>query len=148
MELILLKDIEKVGRKGEVVRVRDGFGRNFLLARGLGIQATSANREFVAEQRQRSENRKEKEKNSALTRAEQLKKIKVKISAKAGEQNKLFGSITPEDIASALSKQGHAFDKKQIHLEEPIRELGTWQALIELYPQVKAAITVEVVREA
>lgn len=147
MELILLQDVEKVGRKGQVVRVRDGFARNVLIPRKYAMACTSANQAFVEDQKKRAELRLEKEKAAAQEKAEKLSSLKIKIEAQAGEQDKLFGSITSEEIAEALKKKGHDFDKKQVHLKESIRTVGSHAVSIEIYPQVKASITVEVVRK-
>lgn len=148
MELILTKDVEKVGRKGEVVRVRDGFGRNFLIARSLAIPSTRANKEFVSEQKVRAEKRREKAKAEAQTVAERLSGLKLVIEAAAGEKDKLFGSITSEDIAEVLAKKGHKYDRKQILLKESLRSLGTHSIVIEVYPQVKASVTVDIVKKS
>lgn len=148
MEVILISDVEKVGKKGDVVRVRDGFGRNFLLPRTLALPATRANREFVEEQKVRSAKRKEKEKNEAETLAAKMSKAKVSISAEAGEQEKLFGSVTAEDVAEALNRQGFSVDRKHIHLKDSIRSLGNHTVTVELYPQVKATVNVEVTRKS
>ncbi len=148
MELILLQDVEKVGRKGQVVRVRDGFGRNVLIPRKAAMLCTPENQGFVNDQKKRAEIRLEKEKAQAAEKAEKLSTVKIKIEAQAGEQDKLFGSITSEEIAEALQKKGHDIDKKQIHLKESIRTVGSHAVSVEIYPQVKASITVEVVRKA
>lgn len=148
MELILLQDVEKVGRKGQVVRVRDGFARNVLIPRKYALACTPANEEFVNDQKRRAEARLEKEKAAAAVKAEKLSSVKIKIEAQAGEQDKLFGSVTSEEIAEALQKKGHEIDKKQIHLKDSIRTIGSHAVSIEVYPQVKASITVEVVRKA
>lgn len=148
MELILLQDVEKVGRKGEVVRVREGFGRNFLLARRLALVASKANEKFVQELGVRAAKRHEKEKGLAEKRAEALNQLKLTIEAQAGEGDKLYGSVTSEDIRAALEANGHVLDKKQVHLPEHIRTLGLHTVTVELYPQIKASVAVEVIRKA
>jgi large subunit ribosomal protein L9 len=148
MELILLQDVEKVGRKGEVVRVRDGFARNVLIPRKLALAATSENQVFVEEHKKRAEARREKEKTAAQTLADKMSSVKIKIEAQAGEQEKLFGSVTSEEIAEALSKKGFEVDKKQIQMKDAIKSLGSHSVAVEIYPQVKANITVEVIRKA
>ena len=147
MELILTKDVNNVGRKGEVVRVRDGYGRNFLIPRSLAVPSTRANQEFVGQQKVRAEKRREKERGEAQQKVEKLGKVKLTIEAAAGEKEKLFGSVTAEDVSEALKKQGHDYDKKHIHLKEAIRSLGSHPVMIEIYPQVKATVTVEVVKK-
>ena len=148
MELILLKDVEKVGQKGEVIRVREGFGRNFLIPRRLAVLCTRANQQFVEEQKNRNLARREKEKTQASSQAEKLTQLKLVLEARAGDQNKLFGSITNEDIREALNRQGYAVDRKHIHLKEAIHSLGSYTVTIELYPEVKTNVTVEVVRKS
>ncbi len=148
MELILLKDVNDVGLKGEVVRVRDGFARNFLLPRKLAMPCTPTNQQFVETQKARAAERRAKEQTEAENRAKQLTELKLTLQAPAGEQNKLFGSVTAEDIRQALAERGYSLDKKRIHLKEPIRSLGSHTVAVELYPQVKAAVTVEVVRQS
>lgn len=148
MEMILLRDVEKVGRKGEVVRVRNGFGRNFLIPRGLALTSTPGNQKFVEEQKRRAAIRREKEKTQAEQAAEKIKKLKLTVEAKAGEGDKLFGSVTSEDIRKALATHGLEFDKKQIHLDDPIRSLGSHSFVVELFGQVKVQAAVEVVRQA
>ncbi len=148
MELILLKDVENVGQKGDIVRVRDGFARNFLLPRQLAHSATQAGKEFVEDQKKRNAKRQEKEKAKFQELAGKVSGTKVVISAQAGEQDKLFGSVTAEDICNALNQQGYSFKRRQIHLKDAIRSLGIFQVSVELYPQIKAAISVEVVRKA
>ncbi len=144
MEVILIQNVEKVGRRGDVVRVREGFGRNFLLPRKLALPSTRANQKFVEEQKVRAAKRREKEKTAARDQAEKLKKVALKISVRAGEKDKLFGSVTSEDIRQALSDAGYPFEKKQIHIKEPIRSLGKHEITVELYPEVKANVSVEV----
>ena len=147
MEVILLNDVETVGRRGDIVRVRDGYARNFLLPRKLAMASTRANQQFVEEQKERVARRREKEKAEAQTAAERINHVKVKIEVQAGEQDKLFGSVTSEDIAEALKRQGFSFQKKQILLKDSIRSIGTHPVAVELFPQVRATVTVEVVRK-
>lgn len=145
MELILLQDVKKLGRKGELVRVKEGFGRNYLLPRNLGLVATAANQKFVADLQARAVKRIAVEKAKAETEAKQLEKLTITIEQAVGENEKLFGAVTSEDIRQALEDKKHVFDRKQIHLKEPIKALGVYSVSIEIYPQVKAAISVEVV---
>lgn len=147
MEVILTKDVNHVGRKGEVVKVRDGYARNFLIPQSSAIPSTRANQQFVAEQKVRATKRREKEVAQAEKVAEKLSALKIKIEAQAGEQDKLFGSVTAEDIAQALAQKGHTFDKKHVHLKESIRSLGSYPVTVEVYAQVKATVTVEVIRK-
>lgn len=148
MELILLKDVENVGSRGDVVRVKDGFARNFLLPQKSAMAATRANRVFVEEQRERANKRHAKERAEAATFATKLSELKVAIEAKVGENDKLFGSVTAEQVCTAINEKGYQFRKKQVQLKEPIRSLGTYLITVDVYPEVKAKISVEVVAEA
>lgn len=148
MELILLKDVDEIGFKGEVIRVRDGFARNFLLPRKLALPCSSANQAFVESQKARAAQRRAKEKTDAQSRAKSLSEIKLTLQAAAGDQDKLFGSVTSEDIRNALAERGVEVEKKKIHLKDPIRNLGSHTVSVELYPQVKASVVVEVVRQS
>ena len=148
MELILLKDVEEVGRKGDVLKVRDGFARNFLIPRKLALPATRMGREFIEEQKTRAITRREKEKNQALALSERLLKIKLTLEAAAGEQDKLYGSVTSEDIRQALMRLGYQIHKKNVHLQDSLRALGVYPVTVQLYPEVKATVTVEVIRKS
>ena len=148
MELLLLKDVKDVGKKGDVVRVRDGFGRNFLLPNDLAMPATRSNKKFFADQRTRSAARKAKEKEAAEKRAKELKDLKITLEVKAGEGDKLYGSVTTEDIRVALEQQGHIFEKKQIRIKDALKTLGSHQVELEIFPQVKTRLTVELVKQA
>ena len=148
MELILLKDVEKVGRKGELVEVQSGYARNFLLPLQLAMPAKSANKKFIEDQKTRAEKRQKQEKDTALAKSKELEQIGLTIKAAAGDQDKLFGSVTAEDLRAALFDQGFEIDKKRIHIKEPIRMLGIHAVIVELYPQVKATVKVEIIRKS
>lgn len=148
MEVILMKDVDNLGHKGDVVQVRDGYARNFLIPRNLGLAATRSNQEFFADQRARAEKRNAQRRTTASEQAKKLEKVKLTLEAAAGEQNKLFGSITAEDIGAALKTEGFALDKRRIQLKKPIRDLGTHTVTVEVFPQVRASVTIEVVRKA
>jgi large subunit ribosomal protein L9 len=145
MEVILLRDVEKVGRRGEVVQVRDGFGRNFLLPRALAVPANEKNRSVLETEKKHAVKRRALEKEEAAKLVERIKKISIRLEVKTGETGKLFGSVTAQDLAEALKAQGIAVDKKQIHLPEPIRALGIHSVTVELDPEVKIALQVEIV---
>ena len=144
MELVLLKDVTHVGRKGEIVRVRDGYARNFLIPRKLGISATDAGKEFIKLQQEKRSKRAAQEKKEAEAIAQKLKKEKMVLQAKVGEKEKLFGSVTAEDLSKALGEKGYSVTKKQIIVKDPIRTVGTHAVVVELYPQVKTEINIEV----
>lgn len=144
MELILLKDVEKVGRKGQVVRVRDGFARNFLLPQKSALPLTAANERFIKDQKVRAEKRSAAEKAKAEEVAAKLGKLKLSVQAASGEQDKLFGSVTAEDISRLLAEKGFDIDRKKILLKDPIRALGSYPIAVEVYPQVRANVQLEV----
>ena len=147
MELLLTKDVQDIGKKGDVVRVRDGFGRNFLIPQDLAIPATRANQKFFQEQRARNVIRKAKEKEIAEKRAKELHDLKITMEVKTGEGDKLYGSVTTEDIRVALEQKGYVFNKKQIRIKEPLKTLGVHGVDLELFPQVKTRLTVELVKQ-
>jgi large subunit ribosomal protein L9 len=147
MELLLMKSVADVGKKGEVVRVRDGYARNFLLPNELAVPATRANKQFFVEHRARSAARKAKEKEAAEKRAKEMKDLTITIEVRAGEGDKLYGSVTAEDLRLELEKRGHSFEKKQVRIKDPLKTLGSHQVDLEIYPQVKTRLTVELIRQ-
>lgn len=147
MQVILLKDIEKLGKRGELVQVRDGFGRNFLLPRSLALPATRENQAFVEKRRLRTQDRSTQKKQEAEALAEKLQALTLRIPVATGEKEKLFGSVTAQDLAQALAEQGIPVAKKQVHLPEPIRTLGRHTVTLELGQSVKANLSVEVVKK-
>lgn len=147
MQVILLKDVEKLGKRGELVQVRDGFGRNFLLPSSLALPATRANQAFAEKEKLRTQDRDIRKKQAAEALAEKLQQLTVQIPVATGEKEKLFGSVTSQDLARALAKQGVKVTKKQVRLVDPIRTLGRHLVTLELEPSVKASLTVEVVKK-
>lgn len=147
MEVLLTQNVPDVGKKGDVVKVRDGFGRNCLLPKKLAILATRSNQAFFQDQKIRSAARKAKEKEAAEKKAKELTDLHIKIEVKAGDGDKLYGSIGADDIRQALAQKGHEFEKKQVRLREPLKSLGTHQVNLEIYPQVKTRLTVELVKQ-
>lgn len=147
MDVILRQDVDKLGRTGDVVSVKDGYARNFLLPQGLALQATDGNRRRLeAERRQR-----ERKAGAELARWRQLsmdlEPVSLTFTMKAAEGDKLFGSVTSGDIAERLQAEGFAIDRKAVELDEPIKALGVYQVPIRLHHDVKPAIRVWVVRE-
>jgi large subunit ribosomal protein L9 len=147
MEVILREDVDKLGARGELVKVADGYARNYLLPRKLAVAATAANKKIVEQERQAHLRREAKEKAAAEDLAKMLAGVSVTIAQKAGEQEQLFGSVTPKDIAEALEKKGYHIDRRKIHLDEPIKQLGEFKVPIRLHREVSAEITVQVVAE-
>lgn len=145
MIVILNKDVKGAGKAGDVVRVNDGYARNFLLPRGYAREATSGNIRNLEKQKALTEQRKAEEKAAARKLAEDLQGKKVVIVSRGGEGGKLFGSITSKDIAEAAEKQlDIKLDKKKIQLEGPIKSMGRFDVEIKLYQEITGKITVEV----
>ncbi|HEY8341856.1 MAG TPA: 50S ribosomal protein L9 [Calditerricola sp.] len=147
MKVIFLKDVKGQGKKGEVKNVSDGYARNYLIPRGLAVEATESNLKTLEAQKRSEAKRKAQELAEAKALAEKLEKTTVTIAAKAGEGGRLFGAVTSKQIAEALAKQNLAVDKKKILLDEPIRALGTWRVPVKLHPDVTAHLVVTVVEE-
>ncbi len=147
MELILIKDVANVGRKGDVVRVSDGYARNFLFPRKLATPSTRSNQQFVAEQKERSEKRKAKEREKAQEKVKELSQLKLTIFGKAGEKGKLFGSVTTEHISEELKRQGYEIDKRHVILKDSIRSVGSYSIPVEICPGVRATVALEVIEE-
>lgn len=148
MEIILLKDVKKVGRKGEVVKVREGYARNFLLPQNAAIACTAAGQKFIDQQKAQAAKRAAKEKAEAEKIVTKLEKLNLNIEAACGEGDKLFGSVTAEDISEALKEKGFDLEKKKIQLKDSIRTLGDFEVLVEVYPQVKAKLKIQVVSKS
>jgi large subunit ribosomal protein L9 len=148
MKVILLQDVKKLGQKGDVVEVAAGYGRNYLLPRGLAKEATPGNlRELEAVKRQQAE-KQSKELEEARMLAAKLSGETVSIRVKSGEKGKLFGSVTSKEIAETISAQfGEEIDKRKVELPEAIKTLGDFPVKIKLHPQAVAELTVRVVAE-
>lgn len=147
MKVILKEKLPSLGEAGICVEVKDGYARNHLLPRGLAVLATSGNfreAEVLVASRRRDQ---EKIREEAEALKERLSEIRLRIPARAGKSDKLFGSITPSDIAQALSKAGVALSKRLIALKEPIKNLGEFHVKVDLHAEIKAEIVIEVVRE-
>ncbi len=147
MEVILRDDVEKLGARGQVVKVADGYARNFLLPKRLAVPATAANKKIVEQERQAHLRREAKEKSAAEDLGKMLGGVSVTITQKAGDQDQLFGSVTAKDIVEALEKQNYRIERRKIHLDEPIRQLGQFQVPVRLHRDVTVEVTVNVVKE-
>jgi large subunit ribosomal protein L9 len=147
MEVILREDVQSLGKAGSLVRVKPGYARNYLLPRGLAFEATEGNKKRIVAESKARESRSTQDRAEAQALADQLGVVMVTIAAKAGEGERLFGSITSQDIADQLAKAGHPIDKRKIELEHPIKQLGVHTVPIRLHPEVHAAVRVTVVPE-
>lgn len=146
MKVILLSDVKGQGKKGDIKEVSDGYARNFLLPRGLAQEATTANLNAVRGQREAAAFHKGQEYEEALALREKLNESSVRITAKAGANGKLFGSITSKDVAEALKMQCHiVLDKRKLHMPEGIKQTGVTNVEVRVYPEVSAALKVEVI---
>ena len=147
MDVILREDIEKVGSRGEIVKVAPGYARNFLLPKRLAVAATDANRKIVEQERQAHLRKEAKAQGEAEELGKLVANLTVTIKQKAGENDQLFGSVTSKDIADGLAAQNYTIERRKIQLEEPIRQLGEFKVPVRLHKDVTAEITVKVVRE-
>jgi large subunit ribosomal protein L9 len=147
MEIILREDIEKLGGRGDVVKVASGYARNFLLPRRLAVAATDANRKIIEQERQAHLRREAKLEGEAQDLSNLVSAVTITIPRKAGENDQLFGSVTANDIADALAAEKYTIERRRIHLEEPIRTLGEHKVSVRLHRNVTAEVTVNVTRE-
>jgi large subunit ribosomal protein L9 len=147
MEVILRQTIANVGNAGEVVKVKDGYARNYLIPRGLAYQATETNRRRAESEAARRAGRTAAERGDAEALAIRLDEAELHFTAKAGEGDKLFGSITSADIAEQLGEMGYTVDKRLIELEDPIKMIGVYQVPVRLHPEVRTALRVWVVKD-
>jgi large subunit ribosomal protein L9 len=148
MELILKKDVENLGFKDDVVTVKNGYGRNFLIPQGMAVLATPSAKKVLAENLRQKAHKEKQAIEEAQKVAEALKGLEVKIPAKVGEANKLFGSVTNIDLAAALEKQGHAIDRKFLSIKGgSIKRTGPYEAQIRLHREVQMDFEFEVVPE-
>lgn len=147
MEIILRQDYEQLGKTGEIVTVKDGFARNYLIPKGIAYVATKVNKKRLENELQMQNWRKEKEKRAAEELAKKLETVSCTIPVQVGEEDKLFGSVTSQNIADALASLGYEVDKRKIQLEEPIKSLGIYSVPIKLHTDVTATVKVWVVKE-
>jgi large subunit ribosomal protein L9 len=148
MEVILREDVEKLGHRGQVVKVTPGYARNFLLPRRIAVPATGANKKIVDQEREAYLRREAKVQNDAQDLGKLLSSVELTIAQKAGENDQLFGSVTVADLAAALEKKGYNIDRKKIQLDEPIKTLGEFKVGVKLHKEVTVELPVHVVREA
>lgn len=147
MQVILREDVDKLGKIGDTVKVRDGYARNYLIPMKKAIEATPKNLRALEHAKKMVADRLRRLKKEAATLADSIKGLSVTIKAKAGEEGKLFGSVTSMDIAEAVKARGLDIDKRKILLDEPIKRLGEYTVKVKLHPDVAADIAVTVVSE-
>jgi len=147
MQLVLTKDYENLGKAMDVVNVKDGYARNFLIPNGIAVAATGGNRKQVAEAKRITDAREGKKQQEAGGLAKKIEQVPCTIPVKVGEEEKIFGSVTAQEIADFLKKEGFDVDKRMVALDEPIRQLGVYSVTINLYKGVAAKLKVWVVKE-
>jgi large subunit ribosomal protein L9 len=148
MEVILKEDVPKLGNRGEVVKVAEGYGRNFLLPKKLAIEATAANKAVIGQMKASAVRRLAKEKSDAELLAKQYEGVSLTFARRAGENDALFGSVTSSDIAHELEGRGFKIDRRRIEVEQPLKALGEFTVPIKLHKDVTVTIKVTVVKEA
>ena len=144
MKVLLKQDVARIGKKGEILEVKEGYARNFLLPNGLAVEAAGGALKQADEEKKAQDRRKAREKEEALALAKKLESVELILRHKAGEENKLFGSITSAEIAEALKLKGYEVDKKKIVLDEPIRFVGNFPVKLKLSHDVDATLSVTV----
>ena len=147
MEVILREDVQSLGKAGQLVRVKPGYARNFLLPRGLAFEATEGNKKRIDAEARARATKASAEKATSEQLAAELASITVTLRGKAGEEGKLFGSITSQDIAAALTAQGFTVDKRKLELEHPIKTVGFHSVTVRLHSDVHAEVKVNIVPE-
>src|SRR4051812_39086890 len=145
MEVILREDIEKLGSRGQVVKVAPGYARNFLLPKRLAVQATESNKKIVEQERQAHLRKEAKAVGEAQDLGKLMANVTITIAQKAGENDQLFGSVTSKDIADALAAQGYNIDRRKIQLDDAIKQLGEYKVPVRLHKDVTVEVPVQVV---
>ena len=144
MEVILKEDINNLGHRGDVVKVADGYGRNFLLPKKLAMEATAANKAVIEQMKASAVRKSAKEKAEAEALVGQLNNVSLVFERKVGEHDQLFGSVTSADIAHELEAKGFNIDRRKVHLEEPLKQLGEFHIPVKLHREVTAHVAVTV----
>jgi large subunit ribosomal protein L9 len=147
MEVILRQAVENLGKPGDVVKVKNGYARNYLLPHNLAYEATPGNLKRIQQERDRLEAAENQRRGAAQEIATKLEQVSLTFSARVGEEGKLFGSVTASDIAQQLAQQGYEIEKRQIDLHEPIKSLGVYRVPVRLHADVKPEIRVWVIKQ-
>jgi large subunit ribosomal protein L9 len=147
MEVILKEDVPKLGHRGDVIKVAEGYGRNFLLPRKLAIEATTANKKVIEQMKAASVRRSVREKSDAESLATQLQQVAITFRRRSGEHDQLFGSVTSADIATELEKKGFNIERRKIQLDEPLKTLGEFNVPVKLYRDVTAQVKVTIEKD-
>jgi large subunit ribosomal protein L9 len=147
VELMLREDVEKLGKRGDLVKVAEGYGRNYLLPRGLAVPVTDANKALIARERKKHEAQVSKEKAESEVLAERIGSLRFIAPRKVGEHDVLYGSVTSGDVAEFLKAKGVEIDKRKVLLDEPVKKLGEHDVRIKLHPEVTATLKLLVSKE-
>ena len=147
MKVILLEDLEHLGEEGEIVDVKNGYGRNYLIPQGLARLATESAQKAIAEERRQQSRKLAKKKGDAENLAQQMAKMELEVGATVGEDERIFGTITTQQVADALELEGIEVDRRNINIEEDIRMLGVYSVAVKLHPEVTAQLKIKVVPE-
>lgn len=148
MKVVLTQDVKKLGKRGDVIEVADGYGRNVLIKKGLGVEGTQANLNTAAQRKESKAFKSQVAADEAVVMASQLKKTDVEIKVQVGGDGRIFGSVTAKDISETLEKKyGFKLDKKNIKLKEPIKQVGAYDVEVWVHPQVTSTVRVNVIAE-
>jgi len=147
MKVVMKEDIKNVGKMGQIVDVADGFARNYLVPRGLAVEANTKNLKALEHEKKLIQEKAKKIKNSAETLSDKISTMTLMIKAKAGDEGKLFGAVTSMDIAELLKNEGIEMDKKKISLDEPIKRLGSYSVNIKIHAEISTHLNIQVVEE-
>jgi len=147
MEVILREDIQGLGYKNDTVTVKAGYGRNYLIPRGIAMIASASNKKMIQEEVRQAAHKAEKSKKDATDIANSIGDLTLEIKTKAGEKGKIFGAITPIQISEALAAKGHNVDRKRISFEQKIKELGEYKAILDLHKEVHHPVNLKIIAE-
>jgi large subunit ribosomal protein L9 len=148
MQVILRKEVEKLGAEGELVKVKDGYARNFLIPRGLAVRATEGRIRAIETEKKQKAFKIERERKAARDLAESLERLLLNVKVKAGEEGRLYGTVTAQMVADGLKAKGFDIDRKQITIDPPIKQVGKHEVAVKLYSDVVAKLQLEVEAEA
>ncbi len=147
MEVVLMKDYEKLGKALDVITIKDGYARNYLIPKGIAVPATEGNKKRVAEAKRLAEIREKKKIEESQVLASKIEQVPCTIPVKVGEEDRIYGSVSSQEIADFLKKEGFEIEKRQVELDEPIKQLGVYNVNINIYKNVSARLKVWVVKE-
>lgn len=147
MKVLLRQDHENLGKRGDVVSVKNGFARNYLFPRGIALEATPSSERVIEEERRTLARRQDKDRKAAEIQAKDLEAVSVTAAVAVGEEDRVFGSVTSQTIADLLQEKGYAIDKRKILLDEPIKALGVYSVPIKIHPEVEVKVRLWVVKE-